>query len=73
VTFVTMEDETGQVNLVVWQSIGEAQRQPLVTAQLLEVRGKLQRQGAIVHLVAHRLIDRSDLIPRLSAPSRDFH
>jgi DNA polymerase III alpha subunit len=73
VTFLTLEDETGQVNLIVWESIGQAQRRPMIEAQLLEVRGKLQRQGEILHLVAHRLIDRSDLVRGLGARSRDFH
>jgi error-prone DNA polymerase len=73
VTFLTLEDETGQVNLIVWQSVGEAQRRPLVESRLLEVRGKLQRQGEILHLVAHRLIDRSELTASLAAASRDFH
>ena len=61
------------MNLIVWESIGQAQRRPMIEAQLLEVRGKLQRQGEILHLVAHRLIDRSDLVRGLGARSRDFH
>ena len=73
VTFLTLEDETGQVNLIVWESVGQTQRRPMIEAQLLEVRGKLQRQGEILHLVAHRLIDRSDLVRGLGARSRDFH
>jgi len=73
VTFLTIEDETGHVNLIVWRSVGEAQRRPMIEAQLLEVRGQLQRQGEILHLVAHRLIDRSDLVQGLGARSRDFH
>ncbi|HTV50879.1 MAG TPA: OB-fold nucleic acid binding domain-containing protein, partial [Steroidobacteraceae bacterium] len=73
VTFVTIEDETGQVNLIVWQSVGESQRRPLVESQILEARGQLQRQGEIVHLVVQRLIDRSAMMPRLTAASRDFH
>jgi len=73
VTFVTLEDETGQMNLIVWQSVGESQRRPLIEARLLEVHGKLQRQGDVLHVVAQRLIDRSALLPRLAASSRDFH
>jgi error-prone DNA polymerase len=73
VTFLTIEDETGQVNLIVWRNVGDTQRRPLVEARLLEVRGKLQRQGPILHVVAHRLIDRSDLADGLGARSRDFH
>lgn len=73
VTFVTLEDETGQVNLIVWQKLGETQRRPLVESRLLEVRGKLQRQGSVMHVVAHRLIDRSELVAGLVTSSRDFH
>ncbi|HTW37115.1 MAG TPA: error-prone DNA polymerase [Steroidobacteraceae bacterium] len=73
VTFVTLEDETGQVNLIVWQKLGETQRRPLVESRLLEVRGKLQRQGSVMHVVAHRLIDRSELVTGLVTSSRDFH
>jgi error-prone DNA polymerase len=73
VTFLTLEDETGQVNLIIWQQVGERQRRPLVESRLLEVHGKLQRQGQILHVVAHRLIDRSELIADLVTSSRDFH
>jgi error-prone DNA polymerase len=73
VTFVTLEDETGQVNLVVWKSIAERFRRPLVEAALLEVQGTLQREGEVLHLVARRLVDRTALTGRLSITSRDFH
>ncbi len=73
VTFMTLEDETGQVNLIVWRQVGEAQHRPLVESRLLEVRGQVQRQGEIVHVVARRLIDRSELVAGLARGSRDFH
>ena len=73
VTFVTLEDETGQVNLVIWKSIAERFRRPLVEAALLEVQGTLQREGEVLHLVARRLIDRTALTGRLNVTSRDFH
>lgn len=73
VTFVTLEDETGVVNLVVWRNIGERWRKALLRSQLLEVRGEVQREGEVLHLVAERLIDRSRLLGALIAPSRDFH
>ncbi|MGB6452405.1 MAG: OB-fold nucleic acid binding domain-containing protein, partial [Steroidobacteraceae bacterium] len=73
VIFMTLEDETGQVNLIVWRSVAEAQRRPLLESRLLEVSGTLQRQGEILHLVAQRLIDRSTLVAGLAAGSRDFH
>lgn len=73
VTFVTLEDETGQVNLILWRNIAERFRRPLVEAALLEVQGTLQREGIVLHLVARRLIDRTALTGKLNVPSRDFH
>ena len=73
VTFMTLEDETGQLNLIVWRTIAERFRRPLVDAALLEVQGTLQREGIVLHLVARRLIDRTALTGRLNLPSRDFH
>jgi error-prone DNA polymerase len=73
VTFLTLEDETGQVNIIVWQNIGERFRRPLVEAGLLEVQGTVQREGPVLHLIARRLIDRTVLTGRLNLPSRDFH
>jgi DNA-directed DNA polymerase III PolC len=73
VTFMTLEDETGQLNLIVWKNIGERFRRPMVEAGLLEVAGTLQREGQVLHLVARRLIDRTALTGRLQLPSRDFH
>ncbi|HTV80596.1 MAG TPA: error-prone DNA polymerase, partial [Steroidobacteraceae bacterium] len=73
VTFVTLEDETGQINLVVWKSVAERFRRALVESALLEVQGTLQREGEVLHLVARRLIDRTVLTGRLNVASRDFH
>jgi len=73
VTFMTLEDETAQLNVIVWKNIAERFRRPLVEAALLEVQGTLQREGQVLHLVARRLIDRTALTGRLNYPSRDFH
>ncbi len=73
VTFVTLEDETGYVNLVVWRQLAERQRRVLLESRLLGVWGKVQRQGDVLHVVAARLADYSGLLGRLPAPSRDFH
>ncbi len=73
VTFLTLEDETGQVNIIVWERIGEEYRLPLVESRLLEVHGELQRQDGVMHVVARRLIDRSPLLGELITRSRDFH
>ena len=72
VTFLTLEDETGQVNLVVWRSLAERQRAVLLGARLLGVAGRLQRQGPVVHLVARQLWDYSALLGRVETRSRDF-
>ncbi len=73
VVFVTLEDETGIINVIVWSTLVEAQRRELLHAQLLGVVGEIQRDGEVVHLIAQRLSDHSKLLGRLRAVSRDFH
>jgi error-prone DNA polymerase len=73
VIFMTIEDETGSINLIVWQSVADEQRRPLLESRLLEVQGELQHQHGVMHVIAGRLIDRSALIGELLARSRDFH
>jgi error-prone DNA polymerase len=73
VTFLTLEDESGQVNVIVWERVGRAQRRALLDSRLLEVHGELQQQDGVVHLIARRLIDRSALLGELLTRSRDFH
>ena len=73
VTFVTIEDETGYLNLVVWERVAERQRQILLGAALLGVRGEVQKEGEVVHVVARRLTDHSALLGALPTRSRDFH
>ncbi|NNF15582.1 MAG: error-prone DNA polymerase [Gammaproteobacteria bacterium] len=73
VTFVTLEDETGHVNLVVWKKIAERDRRALLGSRLLRVCGETQQQGGVLHLIAHSLHDDSARLGRLTAPSRDFH
>ena len=73
VVFVTLEDETGCMNIVVWRHLVETQRRELLGARLLGVQGVVERDGEVVHLVARRLLDYSALLGPLTAPSRDFH
>ena len=73
VTFVTLEDETGNINLVVWQRLAEQQHQALVGAQLLGVQGRVQREGQVIHVIAHHLKDYTAMLGRLTIRSRDFH
>jgi error-prone DNA polymerase len=72
VTFVTLEDETGFVNLVVWRQLAERQRATLLGARLLGVEGEIQREAGVTHLVARRLRDYSGLLGGLVTQSRDF-
>ena len=72
VTFVTLEDETGCVNLVVWKTLAERFRAPLLNAQLMGVRGELQIEGEVIHVVARELVDHTALLGGLSVRSRDF-
>jgi len=71
--FVTLEDETGYVNVVVWRDLGERQRGELLGSRLMGVDGVLEREGEVVHLVARRLVDHSALLGKLAPASRDFH
>jgi len=73
VVFVTLEDETGTVNVVVWRDLAERQRRELLGARLLAVEGKIERDGEVVHLIARHLTDHSHLLGDLLARSRDFH
>jgi len=72
VLFLTLEDETGNVNVIVWKSLVEQQRKEVLGAPLLGVYGIWQRQGEVRHLVAKRLVDMSSLLGRLDTHSRDF-
>ena len=73
VIFVTLEDETGTVNVVVWRNVSETQRRALLGSHLMAVHGVIERQGEVVHLVAGKLEDHSALLGRLITHSRDFH
>jgi len=73
VVFVTLEDETGCINVIVWRDLGERQRRELLCARLMAVYGSVERAGAVVHVIARRLADHSELLGRLGTKSRDFH
>ena len=73
VTFVTMEDETGYVNLIVWNNVAVAQRAALLESRLLEVTGKLQREGDVQHVIAQHLTNLSGMLGDLAVASRNFH
>jgi error-prone DNA polymerase len=74
--FVTLEDETGAINVIVWPRVAEQQRKPLLGATLLTVYGQWQRQGegdeAVMHLLAAKMIDHTALLGGLVSRSRNF-
>jgi error-prone DNA polymerase len=72
VVFVTLEDETGSVNVIVWPQVAERQRRPLLASTLLTVYGIWQCEGEVRHLVARNLVDHSTLLQGLTTRSRNF-
>jgi error-prone DNA polymerase len=72
VIFMTLEDETGNVNVIIWPALLEQQRREVLSAPLLGVYGVWQQEGMVRHLVAKRLVDMSHLLGRLPTASRDF-
>jgi error-prone DNA polymerase len=72
VTFVTLEDETGHVNLVVWRQVAERYRPALLNARLMGVSGELQIEGEVIHVIARELVDHTQLLGNLVVASRDF-
>lgn len=72
VLFMTLEDETGNINVIVWPTLVEQQRREVLNAPLLGVYGIWQKEGKVTHLVAKRLVDMSHLLGRLNTSSRDF-
>ncbi|MEI7297037.1 error-prone DNA polymerase [Paraburkholderia tropica] len=72
VMFMTLEDESGSVNIIVWESVLEKFRREALGSSLLAVYGVWQRQGEVRHLVANRLVDVSQLLGELPTVSRDF-
>ena len=73
VVFVSLEDEDGFVQVIVWKSLREKQRMELMNAKLLGVYGVWLREGEARNLIAKHLVDLTHLLGRLAAPSRDFH
>ena len=67
VIFITLEDETGVANLVVWPKTFERYRRDVMTARMLRVTGELQREGIVIHLIAHKMEDLTDRLHALIA------
>ena len=70
--FMTLEDETGVVQIIVWKSLREKQRQEVLESRLLGVKGVWQRVGQVCNVIAGHLEDLTPLLGRLETESRDF-
>jgi error-prone DNA polymerase len=71
--FVTLEDETGSVNVIVWRHVRERQRPALLRSRLLAVAGQWQSRDGTTHLIARRLVDMTPWLGAVATSSRDFH
>jgi len=71
--FVTLEDEHGMVNVIVWPRVAQRRRKALLGATLLAVRGRWEEVDGVQHLIAQDMEDLSDMLGGLRAGSRDFH
>ncbi|MET0659231.1 MAG: hypothetical protein ABW110_13855 [Steroidobacteraceae bacterium] len=71
-TFVTLEDETGVINLIVWSSVSQRYRNPFLGAHLLEVGGKLQHEKGVTHVIAEDLVDRTAWPGAMRTTVRNF-
>jgi error-prone DNA polymerase len=72
VLFVTIEDETGHANLILWPSVFEKQRRLVLSASMIACRGKLQREGEVIHVIAEHLTDLSGLLRGVGERDEDF-
>jgi error-prone DNA polymerase len=73
VVFVTLEDETGSSNLIIWPRVLERQREAVLGSSLMVVRGQLQSEQGVIHVVARKVEDYSPWLGSLETGSRDFH
>ena len=73
VVFITLEDETGVANLILWSHIYERHRAVARHATLLHAEGLVQREGKVVHVLSKRLYDQTHRLQGVAQQSRDFH
>ena len=73
VIFLTLEDETGNINVIVWQNLQERCRQPLLTGKLLLIKGIMECKNEVIHVIAGDILDQSALLNELALKSRNFH
>ena len=71
VIFATLEDETGSANVIIWPSVFEKYRKETLVSKLLLVRGELQREGFVIHIIARHLIDMTSKLYELATPNKN--
>ena len=71
--FVTLDAETGSINIVVWRHVRKRQRTAMLRSRLLAVAGQWQAKDGSTHLIARRLVDVTPWLGELATHSRDFH
>jgi error-prone DNA polymerase len=72
VMFISVEDETSVANLVVWPTLFEKQRRVILTSSMLGIEGRVQREGDVVHLIAYKLFDLSEMLSSLGGRAAPF-
>lgn len=73
VTFMTLEDDTGNINVIIWAGTARAQKKAFLSAKILKIKGILEREGEVTHVIAGKLEDMSEQLTGLQSRSRDFH
>ena len=73
VVFLTLEDETGNTNIIIWKDLQTRFRQALLSSKLLLVKGVMESKNEVIHVIAGELIDYSHILEDIDIKSRDFH
>jgi error-prone DNA polymerase len=73
VVFLTLEDEDGQINVIIWPKLVETYRHEILGSRLLKVRGQVQESHSVIHVIAEELEDVSAWLGELTPSTRDFH
>lgn len=73
VLFLTLEDETGNINVVIWKSIQDRFKQQILTGRILYIKGRLEHEQGVSNVIAGYIEDQSDALPSLGTKSRNFH
>jgi error-prone DNA polymerase len=73
VLFLTLEDETGNINVVIWNGIQERFKQQILRGRILHIKGKLEHQHGVSNVIAGFVEDLSHALPNLGSKSRNFH